>query len=155
MSSQFPRHESDADMSAGAEHAVQLSSVVLAVRELDSSIRFYRDLLGMDVAITDAGAALLVNADGFQLYLHALGKRADHASDSIGVRTVIWTAHDADDLRRCEHWLQEHDAHVQSWNADEYAMVEGRDPSGLPVLLVHPGPNQATRRAIVTRLYAI
>lgn len=148
MSAQSPQH-------GDAAQAAALSSVVLGVYDLDASVRFYRDLLGLEATVTDYSAALLVGADGFQVYLHALGERAAHALDSVGIHAVIWTVPDADELQRCERWLQARDAHVQTWQAEEYTMVEGRDPSKLPVLLVHPGPNQAARHEILARFYGI
>jgi catechol 2,3-dioxygenase-like lactoylglutathione lyase family enzyme len=43
------------------------------VHDLDSSVSFYRELLGMTVTVADNTAALLVSADGFQLYVRSMG----------------------------------------------------------------------------------
>ena len=55
---------------------LRLASAVMFVRELGRSVSFYRDLLAMDVRIRDHTAALLVGADGFQLYLRRMGPGA-------------------------------------------------------------------------------
>lgn len=155
MPAQPPSSDDTSNTSATPTYPAQLSSVVLAVRDLEDSSSFYCDLLGMHVAISDTSAALLASRNSFQLYLHALGTRAPHALDSVGIHAVFWTTHDAEDLHRCEQLLHARSAHVHTWNVAEYTAVEGRDPDGLPVLLVHPGPDEATRHQILSRIYAL
>ncbi|MEU7837313.1 VOC family protein [Nonomuraea sp. NPDC049129] len=55
---------------------VRLASVVMFVRDLDVSVDFYRELLGMEVRVRSATAALLVSADSLQVYLRAMGTNA-------------------------------------------------------------------------------
>ncbi|MDQ6614648.1 MAG: VOC family protein [Actinomycetota bacterium] len=123
------------------------------VNHLDLSANFYCELLGMDVTVLADSAALLVGADSFQLYLRSMGPHAQHAVGNIGVQYVIWTAVDEADLRRCEHFLKDRSAHVRTETSDGFTFVEGRDPSGAPVMMSFPGPDQTARHHILSRIY--
>jgi catechol 2,3-dioxygenase-like lactoylglutathione lyase family enzyme len=123
------------------------------VEDLELSVTFYRELLGMEVSIKSTSAALLVSADGFQLYLREMAQNAQHAVGSIGVQYVIWTAAGDEDLRRCERFLKGRSAHVHTRAADGFTLVEGRDPSGAPFVMTYPGPDQAVRHEIMSRIY--
>lgn len=131
----------------------RLASAVMFVRDLDSSVSFYRELLGMTVTVADNTAALLVSADGFQLYVRSMGPNAAHALGGVGVQYVIWTAPDLEGLRRCERLLRDGGGHVRTRTADGFTLVEGRDPSDVPVVLTYPGPDQAMRHEIMARIY--
>ncbi|MEV0150696.1 MULTISPECIES: VOC family protein [unclassified Nonomuraea] len=133
---------------------MQLASVVMFVRELDVSVDFYRRLLGMEVAVRSPTAALLVNADGLQVYLRAVGANATRSLGGVGVQYVIWTAADEEDLWRCERFLKEAKAHVYTRTGDGFTLVEGSDPNGVPVMVAYPGPDVAVRTRIMTRVYA-
>ena len=133
--------------------SARLASAVMFVRELERSTSFYRELLGMEVTVRSDSAVLLVGA-GSQLYLRERGPGAEHALGSVGVQYVIWTAVDEADLLRCERFLEERSAYVQSHAVDGFTLVEGRDPSGLPVMVTYPGPDEAVRHQISARLYS-
>jgi catechol 2,3-dioxygenase-like lactoylglutathione lyase family enzyme len=124
------------------------------VGDLESSVRFYCELLNMNVTVRSNAAALLANPDGFQLYLRSVGPNAQHALGGIGVQHVIWTAHDAEDRRQCERFLREAGGHVRTQTADGFTLVEGRDPSDLPVVITYPGPDEAVRHEIMSRIYS-
>ena len=132
----------------------RLASAVMFVADLEVSVAFYRELLGMEATIRSDSAALLVSADGFQLYLRAMSRNAQHALGSIGVQYVIWTAANDEDLRRCERFLNARSAHVRTHAADGFTLVEGRDPNGVPFVITYPGPDQAARHEIMSRIYA-
>lgn len=138
---------------ASSAHGPRLASVVMFVHDLELSVRFYRELFRMDVTVREASAALLVGDGDSQLYLRAMGSRAQHSLGSVGVNCVIWTAADNDDLRRCEHFFEERSAHVYTETADGFTLVEGRDPSDVPVMVAYPGPDQAARHQIMSRIY--
>jgi catechol 2,3-dioxygenase-like lactoylglutathione lyase family enzyme len=123
------------------------------VDDVESSVTFYRELLGMEVTIRGTSAALLVSTDGFQLYLRSMSQSAQHGLGSIGVQYVIWTAAGDEDLRRCERFLKDRSAHVSTQTADGFTLVEGRDPSGVPFVMSYPGPDQAVRHEIMSRIY--
>ena len=134
--------------------SVRLSSVVVFVADLDSSSAFYAELLGMEVTVRTTSAVLLVAPEGAQLYLRAMGPSTAHVLGSIGVQYVIWTAASDEDLRRCEQFLHDRAAHVQTQAEDGFTLVEGRDPSGVPVVMTYPGPDHATRHVIMSRIYS-
>src|SRR5687768_5230185 len=98
-----PRQPNDRAVSGSTTHGgTRLATAVMFVNALESSVAFYRELLGMEVKARDESAALLVSVDGFQLYLRDRGKRASHSLGSVGVQYVIWAAAGEESLRRCE-----------------------------------------------------
>ncbi len=133
--------------------SARLTSAVMFVNDLELSVTFYREILGMEVTIRSVSAALLVSADAFQLYLREMGHNPQHALGSIGVQYVIWTAAGDEDLRRCERFLKDRSAHVCTTAGDGFTLVEGRDPSGMPFVITYPGPDQAVRHEIMSRIY--
>lgn len=146
------------DDGAGAKPEVavaasRLATVVMCVSDLDSSVGFYRELLGMKVTLVNDVAALLVSPDMFQLYLRSIGPRADLPVGGLGVQYVIWTTPTQEDLRRCERFLKDAGSHVNTQTGDGFTLVEGRDPSSVPVLLTYPGPDDAVRHQIMSRIY--
>lgn len=46
---------------------LRLASAVMFVADLDRSVVFYQELLGLDVTVQTVDAALLVSPDGYQL----------------------------------------------------------------------------------------
>ena len=78
----------------------RLSSVVIFVHNLDRSVDFYTDCLGLEVADHSTTAALLNNAVGTQLVLRAMGPGVSRSLGAVGVQYVVWTAADKEDLDR-------------------------------------------------------
>jgi catechol 2,3-dioxygenase-like lactoylglutathione lyase family enzyme len=142
----------EAEPTAG--HGPRLTSVVIFVHDLDESARFYCELLRMEVAVRQTSAVLLTGADGAQVYVRAIGAHGEHPMGAVGIQYAIWTAHDADDLLRCENFLKDRSAHVATDTGEGFTLVEGRDPNGLPVMVSYPGPDRTARREIMTRIYA-
>ena len=133
---------------------MRLTSVVLYVFDLEQSVSFYQELLGLEVTVDNPSAALLVGGDGSQLYLRAVGPHAPHPIGGIGVQCSVWTAPNEAELKRCEQVLKRLNAHTTTHVAEEFSWVEGRDPNGVPVMVSHPGPGQAIRHQIISRIYA-
>ncbi|HEX4059729.1 MAG TPA: VOC family protein [Streptosporangiaceae bacterium] len=133
---------------------VRLGAVVMFVRDLDRSVAFYRELLGLDVVDRSTTAALLTNPGGAELILRAMGDSAQRALGSIGAQYVIWTVSSRDDLDRCERLLRERSAHPQLRTENGAMSVEGTDPDDTPVVIVYHGPNQPPLRELPTRIYA-
>lgn len=131
-----------------------LASAVMFVADLDQSVRFYQELLGLDVTVRDEDAALLVNPDGYQLYLRSMGNRVQHPLGAIGIQYLIWTAESEEDLERCEQVLKAQSSQVTRTSVDGFTMLEGRGPDSVPVVVTYPGPHQAPRHEIVQRIYA-
>jgi len=147
-------HADEQGASAAPTQGARLASAVMFVGDLESSLPFYCALLNMNVTVRGNAAALLATPDGFQLYLRSVGPNAQHALGGIGVQYVIWTAHSAEELRRCERFLREAGGHVRTQTADGFTLVEGRDPSHVPVVITHPGPEEAVRHEIMSRIYS-
>lgn len=130
-----------------------LASAVMFVGDLDRSVAFYQDLLGLEATARDDDAALLVSPGGYQLYLRTMGERAPHFSGNIGIQFLIWTAESEADLDRCERVLKAHSPRVTSTTTDGFRVIEGRGPDGVPVVVTFPGPDQAPRHEIMKRIY--
>ena len=134
----------------------RLASAVMFVRDLDRSVRFYAELLGLDIADRSPTAALLVSPAGAHLILRAMGRSAMHVLGGTGVQYVAWVVSTAADLARCEEVLKAHSAYSQTRGEDGVSTVEGRDPDGVVVLLQYPGPEDVPLRDLhlCTRIYA-
>jgi catechol 2,3-dioxygenase-like lactoylglutathione lyase family enzyme len=132
---------------------VKLASVVLFVADIPRSIEYYRELLKFGVSIRNDSAALLVGADGQQVYLRAVGERATHSIGGIGPQYVLWSAASEPEFARCETFLRRQSTHVTTTTVDGFRMVEGRDPDDIPVVISFPGPDELARSEIVARIY--
>lgn len=131
----------------------RLSSVVTFVQELDRSVNFYTEVLGLDVADRDATAALLISAAGTQLILRAMGSNAPHPLGGVGVQYVVWTVADRDDLDRCEQALKQRQAYRATRSMEGVSAIEGRDPDDLVVMVTYPGPDKAALHRLPLRIY--
>jgi catechol 2,3-dioxygenase-like lactoylglutathione lyase family enzyme len=136
-------------MSNGA----QISSAIMFVQQLDRSVGFYTEVLGLEQSDRSATAALLTSQSGAQLILRSMGQNAPHALGGIGVQYVVWTAAGAGDLTRCERVLRERSAHVETRVSAGVSAVEGRDPDGTVVIVVYPGPDQVPLHELPVRIY--
>jgi catechol 2,3-dioxygenase-like lactoylglutathione lyase family enzyme len=147
------------DVSPGSDHhgdegsRLRLATAVMFVTDLARSVEFYQDLLGWDVTVEDDNVALLASPEGFQMYLHRRGPRAQHPLGQIGIQYLIWTARDEAELHRCLRVLQRTSSHDVTTTNDGFTVVEGRDPDRIPILVTYPGPADAPRREIMRRLY--
>jgi len=83
---------------------------------------------------------LLTGPNGSQLYFRQAGDRTT-PRNGFGVQWLAWIAGDADDLDRCSELLKERGAYVGRDTTEGITSVEGRDPDGLPVIIVYPGPS--------------
>jgi catechol 2,3-dioxygenase-like lactoylglutathione lyase family enzyme len=131
----------------------RLGSVVTFVQELDRSVAFYQDVLGLELVDRDPTAALLASTSGSQLILRAMGSNASHPLGGVGVQYVIWSAAGKEDLDRCEHVLKRRLAHRETRTAEGSTAVEGRDPDDMVVLIAYPGPDQAPMHRLPARIY--
>jgi catechol-2,3-dioxygenase len=132
----------------------RLCAVIMFVRDLDRSVSFYRELLGLDVADASSTATLLVNDAGAELILRAMGEGAQHALGGVGVQYVSWVVPTREDLDHCEQLLRDRSAFRQKRTDGETVTVEGTDPDDTPLLIVWRGPHQAPLRKLPTRIYA-
>ena len=95
-------------------HGARLGSAVMFVQDLDRSVSFYTEVLGLEVADRSPTAALLASRGGSQLILRAMGSGAVHALGGVGVQYVVWTAADEADLERCERVLKKLSAYRET-----------------------------------------
>ncbi|MDX6312734.1 MAG: hypothetical protein QOF44_2198 [Streptomyces sp.] len=131
-----------------------LAAVVVFVRDLDQSADFYSDLLKMETIARESTALVLAGSGNSNVVLRTIGPRGEHALGAIGVQYACWSAHDPDDLERCERYLKERSAHVETNSDEGRTVVEGRDPDGLPVMVMYPGPDRHALAKIMSRVYA-
>ena len=134
-------------------HGSRIGSAVMFVQDLDRSVRFYQDVLGLAVADRSPTAALLASAAGTQLILRATGSQGTHALGGVGVQYLIWTASDEDDLHRCERALTERSAYRDTRSSGGLTVVEGSDPDDITVMIGYPGPDQVPFDTLPARIY--
>jgi len=133
---------------------IRLSGAVMFVRNLDRSVTFYRELLGLEVTDTSPTAALLVNEDGTHLVLRAFGQNAPHALGSIGPQYLTWHTASKADLDQLTDKLRRHSAYRETRTEGAITVVEGRDPDDLVVMLIYAGPGRPPMHRLPARIYA-
>jgi catechol-2,3-dioxygenase len=131
----------------------RIGSVVIFVQQLDRSVRFYQDILRLQVTDQSPTAALLVSPEGSELILRAMGSGGSHPLGAVGVQYVIWTAADRADLDRCERALKERSAYRDTRGSDGIVLVEGHDPDDTVVMIAYPGPEERQLKRLPTRIY--
>jgi catechol 2,3-dioxygenase-like lactoylglutathione lyase family enzyme len=135
-------------------HSAKVASSVLYVSELERSVTFYRDLFECEVTLRSAEAALLLTADGFQLYVIERGKHAERHPSGLGHHLLMWATDSAKGLECLKQALQGTGSYVDTHTSGGVTFVEGRDPDGLRVVIAHPDPAQQPRSIFDSHLYA-
>jgi catechol 2,3-dioxygenase-like lactoylglutathione lyase family enzyme len=130
----------------------RLGSVVIFVHELDRSVDFYAGVLGLSLVDRSPTAALL-SSPSAQLVLRAMGGNAPHPLGAVGVQYGVWAAASEEDLQRCEQELRTRGAHRETRSGDGHAVVEGRDPDDIVIMIGYPGPDKAPLRELPARVY--
>jgi catechol-2,3-dioxygenase len=133
---------------------VRLSAAVVFVRNLDRSLKFYTEVLGLAVIDRSPTAVLLGADDGPQLVLRAFGENAAHPLGSLGVQYLIWMTDSRDDLDRRTALLQQRSAFQQTHSNGDAVTVEGRDPDDLVVMIGYRPPGQPAMHGLPARVYA-
>jgi catechol 2,3-dioxygenase-like lactoylglutathione lyase family enzyme len=134
-------------------HGSRLESAVMFVQDLDRSVDFYREVLGLVVSDRSPTACLLTSASGSQLIVRSMGSGGVHALGGVGVQYVIWTAADKEDLDRCERTLKKLSAHRETRIGGPVKAVEGRDPDDIVFMIIYPGPSEVPLHELPTRIY--
>jgi catechol 2,3-dioxygenase-like lactoylglutathione lyase family enzyme len=132
---------------------VRLRAAVVFVRDLERSVAFYRALLDLEVVDRSPTAALLGSADGSQLALREFGENAGRSLGSIGVQYVGWSTGSRADLDRRAEILRQHSAYRETRIDQDVAVVEGRDPDDVPVMIVYAGEDWPMHK-LPARIYA-
>jgi catechol-2,3-dioxygenase len=132
----------------------RINSVVIYVRNLDHSVTFYRELLRLDNIDSSTTAALLGGPTGCYVVLRATGPDNPRPLGAVGVQYVTWMLPSRAELDRAEQFLKDRDVHRETRTAEGITSVEGHDPDGLAVLLLHAAGGQAEMRHLPSRIYA-
>jgi catechol-2,3-dioxygenase len=137
---------------------VRLNAAVMFVRNLERSLKFYTEVLGLAVVDRSPTAVLLGEGDGGdggpQLVLRAFGENATHALGSLGVQYLIWMTDSREDLDRRVALLQQRSAYSETYSHGDAVTVEGRDPDDLVVMIGYRPPGQPALRELPARVYA-
>jgi len=124
----------------------RLNHAVLFVRNLEDSVRFYRDVLGfrlIDMTPDGFAGAAFLQAPGstndHDLGLFELGERAGPSQagrSTVGLYHLAWEVDTLDELERTAAALIEANALVGSSDHGTTKSLYGRDPSGLEFEIV-------------------
>jgi len=137
---------------------VRLSAAVVFVRNLDRSLKFYTEVLGLAVVDRSPTAVLLGEQNGSdggpQLVLRAFGENATHPLGSLGVQYLIWMTESRDDLDRRVALLQQRSAYTETHSHGDSITIEGRDPDDLVVMIGYRPPGQPALHGLPARVYA-
>jgi catechol 2,3-dioxygenase-like lactoylglutathione lyase family enzyme len=131
----------------------RLGSAVMFVQNLDRSVSFYQQVLGLKVTDSSPTAALLFSEGGAQLILRSMGSGAVHSLGGVGIQYLVWTAADEADLDRCERVLNELSAHRDTRSSGPVKVVEGHDPDDIVLMITYPGPDQLPLHELPVRIY--
>jgi catechol-2,3-dioxygenase len=124
------------------------------VRNLEKSVRFYTEVLGLAVIDRSPTAVLLGEDGGPQLVLRAFGENATHSLGSVGVQYLIWMTGSREDLDHRTALLQQRSAYKETHKNGEAVTVEGRDPDDLVVMIGYRPPGQPAMHGLPARVYA-
>lgn len=133
--------------------SVRLSGIVMYVRNLERSVHFYTEVLGLPVVDRNTTAALL-GENGTELILRASGENAAHPLGSLGVQYPAWATDSRDDLDRRADLLRQRSAYRETRTNGAIVTVEGRDPDDQVLILQYLPPGEPGLREIPTRIYA-
>lgn len=133
---------------------VRLGAAVVFVRNLDRSVKFYTEVLGLAVVDRSPTAALLGEDDGTQLVLRAFGENAAHPLGSLGVQYLLWLTGSREDLDRRTGLLQQRSAYSETHSHGDAVTVEGRDPDDMVIMIGYRPPGQPAMHGLPARVYA-
>ena len=123
-------------------------SVYLQVGQLDRSLSFYRDGLGLEVAWNDDTLAVLrsTGETTSTLVLREVGGDIDHRLGQSGVTRIAWQVTSSADLDRAEDRLIRHGAQYQRVDESDGGRIVTHDPDGLSVVLFLPDESSLARK---------
>jgi catechol 2,3-dioxygenase-like lactoylglutathione lyase family enzyme len=133
-----------------------ICSVAVQVRNLDRSLAFYRDMLGLCLEHREGWIAQLHGQGGTPptLVLLEVGDRAGHhQSAAPGLVRVAWRVDRQADLDLTEHLLKSHGVPYQRRREDGGDIVDTRDPDRTHLLLVWLDEAQLAGKRLPPRLY--
>ena len=112
--------------------------VHLQVRDLDRSVTFYRDALGLEVDWDDGTLAVLRSPGdtGDLLALREIGESALHHFGESGVNRLFWRVGDQIDLDSIEERLARHSVSYTRHRDKEPEGISVHDPDGLGITMI-------------------
>ncbi|CAN5157162.1 hypothetical protein BH09ACT1_BH09ACT1_16450 [soil metagenome] len=121
--------------------------------QLARSVDFYSRIMHCTPTVTNNNAALLLTADGFQLYIVQVGPKTLHTLDGIGSGGLMWSVETAEELAAVEAVMKAEGCHVDTHTDDGVTFVQARDPDHLRVIVATPAPSSLPRTSIAPRFY--
>ena len=116
----------------------RIFSAYVQVRDLDRSLSFYQDTLGLEIECRD-GALALLRSGGDSEHTLVIRQIGDHAvrrgPTEVGVTRLTFRMRDSDDLDRAEEQLSKHQVPHRRQHAVSADYLTTRDPDGLRIVL--------------------
>ena len=115
--------------------------VHLQVRDLDRSVSFYQNALGLEVAWNDGELAVLRSPDDTSdtVVLRKIGDGARPHAGEAGVTRLFWRVADPAALDSVEERLTLHSVPYYRQREGEIRGIQVHDPDGLDIVVVPPG----------------
>jgi catechol-2,3-dioxygenase len=137
-----------------ALQVTRIFGVFVQARDLDRSLSFYQDVLGLECRWKDDTLAVLRSRgdDARTLVIREIGQRARHGLGEPGVSRIAFRVTAAADLDRAEELLTHRAVHHYRYHDGDIAWLSVRDPDGLHVVLLH-GDDAALAAAPPPQLY--
>jgi len=113
----------------------------LQVSDLERSLSFYRDGLGLEADWNDGTLAVLRSpgTPAHTLVLREVGDGAGRRLGEVGVTRLAWQMTHPADLDDAEQRLSQHAVPFQRLGEADADRIVMRDPDGLSVILFHAG----------------
>jgi catechol 2,3-dioxygenase-like lactoylglutathione lyase family enzyme len=140
---------------AGPLEITGIYSVAVQVRDLDRSLAFYRDLLGLRLQQREGELAHLhgYGRTAPSLVLLEVGEHATRVSREPGLVRVAWRVDKQADLDVAEQLLKQKGLDCVRRREEGLAILETRDPDRTHVLLVWLSDEVAADNSLPPRLY--
>jgi catechol 2,3-dioxygenase-like lactoylglutathione lyase family enzyme len=140
---------------AGPLELTGIYSVAVQVRQLDWSLAFYRDLLGLRLQYQDGEMAQLhgYGDTAPSLVLLEVGGRATRLGRGSGLVRVAWRVDKQADLDLAEQRLKQKGLSCRRRREGGLDIVDTRDPDGTHVLLVWLSHDAVAGDRLPPRLY--
>ena len=137
----------------------KLGHVVLRVRDIERSVRFYRDVLGLQEVARYQKAMVFFSIDGtnhHDLAIMGVGPKAASPSpnDTGMYHIALKIGDDIEDLKKAKAWLEQHEVTITGTADHEVSKsLYITDPDGIEIeLYVDSDPNiwKKNRKAVAT-----